>query len=78
MKVYGGCFDGRNRLIVAAKSKKAAHAAMVALRPNLSYSTFTAFGSETGNTLELKTALAKPGTVFTAPINDRVYKELTR
>lgn len=69
MKVFGGCFDGRNRLIVASKTKKAAYEAIrEACYGRLSYHGFSEFACETGNGTELSTALAAPGVVFSQDI----------
>lgn len=62
MKVYGGCFDGTTRHIVAAKTKKAAAVAL-----GVSMYEFNGYASATGNDLELATAIAEPGVVFSAP-----------
>lgn len=66
LKVYGGCYDGRNRVIVAAKSKKEAHA-LVNSAIGISYYSWDAYTSTTGNDNELTVALGAPGTVFSAP-----------
>lgn len=69
LKVYGGCYDGKNRVIVAASSKKAAHALVSAALRGMSYHGWNEYTSETGNEFELSVALAEPGSVFSAPMN---------
>lgn len=71
MKVYGGCYDGRNRVIVAAPNKKAAWQAVNATWPPISYYSWDQFTSDTGNDDELAVALAEPLTVFIQNINAR-------
>lgn len=59
-KVYGGCFNGKDRWIVAAKSiQKAADAFGV------SYGYCRGRCSTTGNKLECELTRANPGVVFT-------------
>ncbi|HET8635504.1 MAG TPA: hypothetical protein VFL96_01500 [Acidobacteriaceae bacterium] len=65
-KVYGGTYDGRHRVIVAASSKKAAYAAICKVWPNISYYYWNGYTSDTGNKTELSVALSEPGTVFVA------------
>lgn len=77
MKVFGGTFDGRNRVIVAAKTKKAAHAA-IAQFLHLSYYGFDMYGGETWNETELKVALESPGTVFSSLDREMCFRRLTR
>jgi hypothetical protein len=65
LKVYGGSYDGRNRYIVAAYTKKAAWEALRDRKvPVNSFSTWNKFTSVTGNPTELETALPYPGVVF--------------
>ena len=71
VKVYGGVYDGRNRLIVAAKSKKAAFEAISRVTYAVSYYYFSQHTSETGNDVELKVALAAPLSVFSASTLNR-------
>lgn len=66
LKVYGGCYDGKNRVIVAATSKKEAHAKMSAALHGISYYTWNEFTADTGDDKELAVALSAPGTVFSA------------
>lgn len=68
LKVYGGCYDGKNRVIVAAKNKKSAHAAVDAAI-GISYYGWDMYTAETGNEKELFLALSSPGVVFSAPNN---------
>lgn len=73
LKVYGGCYDGRHRVIVAAKSKKEAHR-LVQTAPNyrfLSYYGWNRYTSDTGNDEELQLALSEPGAVFEASVVGR-------
>ena len=65
MKVWGGCFDGTTRQIVATKTKKAAAEAL-----GLNYNHFNNYASDTGNETELRVALAEPGVVFSAPASE--------
>ena len=64
LKVWGGCFDGLTRQIVAAPTKKAA---AEALKQSLYH--FNIYGCETGNGVEMRTALAEPGVPFSAPVS---------
>jgi hypothetical protein len=64
LKVYGGCFDGATRQIVAAPTKKAAAEAL-----EVSVYHFNEYSCETGNLTELSVALADPGKPFSAPAN---------
>lgn len=59
LKVYGGMFDGRNYLVVAAKNFTEAARAF-----GVSAHQCRAYGSATRNTAALEAALSKPGTVF--------------
>ncbi|MGE8063800.1 hypothetical protein [Pseudomonas sp. NPDC089569] len=72
LKVFGGLtmVKGKQvRTIVAASSQKKA-AELVGV--SLSY--LRGYWSETGNAVELKTALSQPGVVFTAlPENDKQF-----
>lgn len=70
MKVYGGCYDGRNRVIVAAPTKKAAWEAFRKVW-GISYYSWNEFTSETGNDAELRAALAEPLTALTQTVNSR-------
>lgn len=67
MTVYGGTYDGRRRVIVAAPTKKAAYQAMKDAHSGSycgSYSTWSQYTSETGNEEECRVARAEPLTVF--------------
>jgi hypothetical protein len=64
MKVFGGCYDGMTRVIVATTTKKAAFEAMSELKLCGGYSTWNEFTCETYNEKETKVALANPGVVF--------------
>lgn len=66
LKVFGGCFDGRNREIVAASSKVEAGR----LFGRKSH-TMRDFCCETGNTEEVETAMSQPGVVFTVSATRR-------
>ena len=63
MKVYGLDRWGSQRCIVAAKSKTTA-----ARLFGVSLHQMENYGGETGNGLEIETALSKPGVVFVAPL----------
>jgi hypothetical protein len=62
MRVYGGNFDGKNRVIIAARS-----AARAAEMLGVSSYAFRNFACETGNDREIKTAMAMPGVAFAKP-----------
>lgn len=62
--VYGGTYDGRNRLIVAAYTKKAAYEAIAAVAPVGSYKTWNDYTSDTENENDVAVAAAEPGVVF--------------
>lgn len=78
LTVYGGCYDGKNRVIVAAPTKKAAHAAVKNVLGGISYYAWDQYTSDTGNEVELQTALAKPLAVFSVSINGKTsdYKQI--
>ena len=63
INVYGGCYDGIHRIIVAAGSYKQAHALVKNYVP-LSYSYYCQRTSITGNRAECAVALAEPFEVF--------------
>lgn len=68
MKVYGGCLDGRNRVIVAAKS----HAEAIRLwQEKINTSAYYArlHSCETGNEAEVSAAMRQPRVVLTRPIH---------
>jgi len=77
MRVWGGCFDGTTRQIVAAKTKKAAAEAL-----GVSLYHFNNYGGETGNDLEVSVAMQCPGTPYSAPVSgmqeDRFVPGLVR
>lgn len=64
LKVFGGCFDGVMRLVVAAPSQGVAAKAF-GVTPYL----MREYASETGNEAERAAALSKPGVVFSAPMS---------
>lgn len=68
LKVYGGCYDGKNRVVVAAATKKAAYAAMA---PYISstYHGWCQYTSVTGSPREVEAAMSAPGTAFSG-LND--------
>ncbi len=68
MKVYGGCYDGKNRVIVAALTKQSAFDAMSAFISSSFYS-WKQYTTATGNQREIAVAMSAPGTVFSA-LND--------
>ena len=70
LKVYGGCYDGKNRVIVAAPNKKAAWEAVSKVW-GISYYSWNEFTSVTGNSAELKAAISQPLTALTQTINAR-------
>lgn len=62
-KVYVVNFNGKEERMTAAKSKKAAAALM-----GISLSHLNKYGSETGNTADISTAICNIGTVFSTRI----------
>lgn len=66
--VYGGTYDGRNRLIVAAYTKKAAYEAIAAVAPVGSYKTWIDYTSDSGNDEDIEATRQEPGVVFKASI----------
>jgi len=62
--VYGGTYDGRRRMIVAAPTKKAAYEAIKKVLNVGCYASWNNYTSDTGNYEECKTAIAEPLTVF--------------
>lgn len=64
LKVYGGTYDGRNRVIVAAPNRADALRALNAAGHQMSMHGFREYGSETGNAHEIDVAATSPGTVF--------------
>ncbi|XAI95157.1 hypothetical protein [Microcystis phage Mwe-JY13] len=64
LTVYGGTYDGRNRVIVAAPTKKAAYEAVSAVMHVGSYTTWSNYTSGTGADEEIAVATASPLTVF--------------
>lgn len=61
LKVYG-IGDGRNRIIIATKTKKEAYTAL-----KMSSSHFSKYSSVTGNKEELELALNNPNKLFMKP-----------
>lgn len=68
LTVWGGCFDGTTRAIVATKTKSEAAAAFA-----VSMYSFNNWAGDTGNHAEVAVAMTKPGTVFTAPGDNRQH-----
>jgi hypothetical protein len=64
LKVYGGCLDGKNRVIVAARSKTEAGRLL-----KCSPYSMKELVCETGTPHELKQALSEPGVVFVRSVN---------
>lgn len=67
LTVYGGTYDGRNRVIVAAPTKKKAYEAISAAINVGSYSTWDKYTADSGNEYEVHVATSRPLTAFTAP-----------
>lgn len=67
LKVYGGCYDGRNRVIVAAPTMKAAHEAVNKALGGVSMYSYRTYTDESGNDVELALCLPSPLTVFQVP-----------
>lgn len=71
LKIWGGTYDGVNRVIVATTTKKAAYEAMKNAIGNIgSYATWDQYTSDSGNEEEAIT-LVEPNVVFTKNINKR-------
>lgn len=67
LKVYGGCYDGQNRLIVAATSLKAAHGLVTqGTARHIPFNSYRLHTAVTGNQREVEVATGSPGTVFSA------------
>lgn len=84
MKVYGftttpdgawGATTGQVRVIVAARSKKAAVVALNEAGLGLSEHFFRTYGAESWNATEHEVALSSPGTVFWADEGGRPTHE---
>jgi hypothetical protein len=79
LKVFGGCFDGKNRVICAAPSQKACVENLKAAGVNVSLHYFREHACDTGNEEELEIALANPGEVYSSPdMGNHNYKHLPR
>lgn len=76
--VWGGTYDGRNRMIVATRTKKAAYEAFNAVANVGSYSLWNQYTSDSGNETEITVTTAEPGTVFTSSCGDHEYKKVTK
>jgi len=80
--IFGGVFGSRgSRCVIAAHSLKEVSAIPVIIHYNISYYYLRGYWCETGNDIELKTALAKPHTIFYVQDSDvyqtnRVYREM--
>lgn len=73
LNVYGGTYDGKNRVIVASPTKKAAYNAMKSAGLfNGGYGSWDAFTSDSGNETEVAVATPYPLTVFTRDNRDRL------
>ncbi len=77
LKVYGGMYDGQNRIICAAPSWAAFHRAALKSGVNVSLYHLKQYGWPTGNGKEIEIATAEPFRVFSAK-NDfrREFKRL--
>lgn len=62
LKVFGGCFDGTTRTIIAAPNQQTARAAF-----GVSSHAMVNYCSETWNEHEVSVAMSKPGVVFSGP-----------
>lgn len=71
LTVYGGCYDGRNRVFVAAPTKKSAYEAVSSCFPGLSYYGWNAFTSDSGNEYEISIAVPHPLCVYQRSVNER-------
>lgn len=78
LKVYGGNYDGKHRVICAATSMAKFHEAMVRTGVRVSLYHARLYGCETGNEKEIALAVNSPGTVFQAVDNYKLeFKALT-
>jgi len=59
LKVFSGCFDGMNELVVATYTQRRAAELM-----KIPYGTFRTYATVTGNKQQCSIALSKPETVF--------------
>ena len=73
LKVWGGCFDGTTRQIVAAPTKKVAAEAL-----GQTMHGFSDYASETANPDEVDVATSDPGSPFSAPIDARGRQQFVR
>lgn len=65
LTVYGGTYDGRNRVIVAAPTKKSAYEAIKKAIPSIgSYRTWDQYTSDSGNEEEVSVTMSNPLVVF--------------
>lgn len=64
LTVFGGCFDGKRREIVAAKSMAAAIKLFQKAGAIGSAPAMRKYCSDTGNQIEIEIAMSKPGVVF--------------
>jgi len=71
LKVFGGCYDGRNRVVVGAEIKKEAHAAVAKAISRISYYGWDQYTSESGNDEEVSMCSFEPGVVFSQGMNER-------
>lgn len=73
LKVYGVSLDGRNRLVVTARSMTEAARLFGAPRSQVAK-----YCSPTGNVIEVKATMRKPGMVFTSPLFADKFKEVKK
>ena len=65
LRVFGGCFNGRERWIVAARTKADASRLF-----KIHYQDFHDYGGETEDPHEVKIAMQSPGAVYAANVRD--------
>jgi hypothetical protein len=72
-KVYGGCYDGKTRLVVAASTKKQAFEAVKAVFGfSLSYSNWDSKTAVSANEIEVQLTSGSEGVVYKSTSRVRV------
>jgi hypothetical protein len=64
LKVYWGCYDGKNRYVVAAKTKKKAYECMSNLSHFGSYTTWNKSTMISGNIKDIENCMPHENVVF--------------
>lgn len=71
LTVYGGCYDGKNRIFVAAPTKKRAHEAVRNAIGGLSYYSWNQYTADSSNDYEVSIAVTHPLCVYKMGVNDK-------